>query len=29
MFGVDLAAEYERKIKFNRSRPYRHGGKAI
>lgn len=29
MFGVDLEAEYERKIKFNRSRPFRHGGKAI
>lgn len=28
-FGVDLAAEYERKIAYNRTRPYRHGGKRI
>jgi hypothetical protein len=28
-YGIDLLAEYERKMKFNRSRPYRHGGKAI
>lgn len=27
--GVDLMAEYERKIRFNRTRGYRHGGKAI
>ena len=29
MFGIDLEAEYERKIAFNRTRPYRHGGKAL
>lgn len=28
-FGVDLEAEYERKMAFNRTRPYRHGGKAL
>lgn len=27
--GVDLAAEYERKLAFNRTRPYLHGGKAM
>jgi NTP pyrophosphatase (non-canonical NTP hydrolase) len=27
--GVDLQAEYQRKISFNRTRGYRHGGKAI
>ena len=27
--GVNLAAEYERKTTYNRSRPYRHGGKAL
>lgn len=26
-FGVDLDAEYERKMAYNRTRPYRHGGK--
>jgi NTP pyrophosphatase (non-canonical NTP hydrolase) len=26
-WGIDLAAEYERKIAFNRTREYRHGGK--
>jgi NTP pyrophosphatase (non-canonical NTP hydrolase) len=25
--GVDLRAEYERKMAFNRTRPFRHGGK--
>ena len=29
LFGVDLEAEYERKIAFNRTRPFRHGGKAV
>lgn len=24
-FGVDLQAEYERKMQYNRTRPYRHG----
>jgi NTP pyrophosphatase (non-canonical NTP hydrolase) len=28
-FGVDLEAEYERKMAYNRVRPYRHGGKPI
>ena len=27
--GIDLFAEYERKAAFNRTRPYRHGGKAL
>lgn len=27
--GIDLRAEYERKIAYNRTRGYRHGGKAI
>lgn len=27
MFGVDLAAEVHRKMAFNRTREYRHGGK--
>jgi NTP pyrophosphatase (non-canonical NTP hydrolase) len=27
--GVDLRAEYERKIAFNRMRGWRHGGKAL
>jgi NTP pyrophosphatase (non-canonical NTP hydrolase) len=26
-YGIDLAAEYERKMAYNRARPYRHGGK--
>jgi NTP pyrophosphatase (non-canonical NTP hydrolase) len=26
-FDVDLEAEYERKMAYNRSRPYRHGGR--
>jgi NTP pyrophosphatase (non-canonical NTP hydrolase) len=26
-YGIDLAAEYERKMKFNKTRPYRHGGR--
>ena len=28
-YGIDLPAEYERKAAYNRSRPYRHGGKRI
>jgi len=28
-YGIDLMAEYERKVAYNRTRPYRHGGKAI
>lgn len=26
-FDVDLEAEYERKMAYNRTRPYRHGGR--
>jgi NTP pyrophosphatase (non-canonical NTP hydrolase) len=26
-WGIDLAAEFERKMEFNRTREYRHGGK--
>jgi NTP pyrophosphatase (non-canonical NTP hydrolase) len=29
LYGVDLETEYERKMAFNRTRPYRHGNKAI
>jgi len=28
-FGVDLAAEYERKIAFNRTRTFQHGGRTL
>ena len=28
-FGVDLEGEYERKMAYNRTRPYRHGGKSL
>lgn len=27
--GIDLAAEYERKLAYNRTRGYRHGGKRL
>lgn len=27
--GIDLGAEYERKMAYNRTRPYRHGGKKL
>jgi NTP pyrophosphatase (non-canonical NTP hydrolase) len=27
--SVDLAAEYERKMEYNRTRPFRHGGKLL
>jgi NTP pyrophosphatase (non-canonical NTP hydrolase) len=27
LFGIDLQAEYARKMAYNRTRPYRHGGK--
>lgn len=27
--GIDLRAEYERKMRFNRTRGYRHGGKRL
>jgi len=26
-YGIDLLAEYERKMAYNRTRPYKHGGK--
>ncbi len=28
-YGIDLEAEYERKMRYNRTRAYRHGGKKI
>ena len=28
-YGIDLIAEYERKMAYNRTRSYRHGGKRI
>lgn len=28
-YDIDLVSEYEAKMAFNRSRPYRHGGKAL
>lgn len=28
-YNVDLAAEYERKIAYNCTRPYRHGGRTL
>lgn len=28
-YGIDLVAEYERKVAFNRTRSHRHGGKAL
>lgn len=28
-FGIDLEAEYERKMRYNRTRSFRHGGKAL
>ena len=28
-YGIDLTAEYERKMAYNRTRSYRHGGKRI
>ena len=28
-YGIDLEAEYERKVAYNRTRSYRHGGKAL
>lgn len=27
--GIDLEAEYERKMAFNEKRPWRHGGRAL
>ena len=28
-FGINLTAEYERKIAYNRTRPYQHGGRTL
>jgi NTP pyrophosphatase (non-canonical NTP hydrolase) len=28
-YGIDLEAEYNRKMAYNRTRAYRHGGKAL
>jgi NTP pyrophosphatase (non-canonical NTP hydrolase) len=28
-YGIDLEAEFERKHKYNTTRPYKHGGKAL
>jgi NTP pyrophosphatase (non-canonical NTP hydrolase) len=28
-FGIDLTAEYERKIAYNRTRPFQHGGRTL
>lgn len=28
-YGIDLDAEYRRKIEYNKTRPYRHGGKKL
>lgn len=29
LFGIDLEAEFARKMAYNRTRPFRHGGKRI
>lgn len=29
IFGINLAAEFERKLAFNRTRPYQHGGRTL
>lgn len=29
VFGIDLEAEYRRKIAYNRTRPYQHGGRTL
>jgi NTP pyrophosphatase (non-canonical NTP hydrolase) len=29
VFGIDLDAEYERKIAYNRTRPFQHGGRTL
>ena len=29
VLGIDLGREYERKIAFNRTRPYQHGGRTL
>src|SRR5687768_4120914 len=29
IFGIDLAAEYHRKMAYNRTRPHQHGGRTL
>lgn len=29
IYGIDLDAEYERKLSYNRTRPYQHGGRTL
>lgn len=29
VYGIDLAAEYERKLTYNKTRPYQHGGRTL
>lgn len=29
IYGIDLATEYERKLAFNRTRPFQHGGRTL
>jgi len=29
VYRIDLEAEYERKLAYNRTRPYQHGGKVL
>jgi hypothetical protein len=28
-YGIDLEAEYVRKMAYNRTRPYQHGGRTL
>jgi len=29
VYGIDLAAEFARKVEYNRTRPYQHGGRTL
>jgi NTP pyrophosphatase (non-canonical NTP hydrolase) len=29
VYGIDLGVEYERKLAYNRTRPYQHGGRTL
>lgn len=29
IYGIDLEAEFDRKLAYNRTRPYQHGGRAL
>jgi NTP pyrophosphatase (non-canonical NTP hydrolase) len=29
VYGIDLAAEFWRKLEYNRTRPYQHGGRTL